>query len=180
MNTKKNILAICGSTRQSSANLHIIHTIAKLGVDSLNITFYDITTLPYFNQDITDEQVPESVKYFRNAIAKADAVLICTPEYVFSLPGILKNAIEWTVSTTVFSDKPTALITASSSGEKAHESLLLVMKTLGVKTDDKLCLLISGVKSKLNNDGEVVDTELKNKLELLANRLSDWNAYKAN
>ena len=70
--------------------------------------------------------------HFRKSIEEADAVLICTPEYVFSLPGILKNALEWTVSTTVFSDKPTALLTASSSGEKAHESLLLVMKTLGL------------------------------------------------
>ncbi len=171
MNNKKNILAICGSTRQSSANLHIINAIAKLGADKLNISLYDTTTLPFFNQDVTDEQAPVSVVDFRNAIAKADAVLICTPEYVFSMPGILKNAIEWTVSTTVFSDKPTALITASSSGEKAHESLLLVMKTLGIKTSDELCLLISGVKSKLDSNGEVVDQKLLEQLQTLISSL---------
>lgn len=167
MGSAKNILAICGSTRQSSANLHIIHAIAALGKEKLNITLYDISTLPFFNQDITDEQAPASVIDFRNAIAQSDAMIICTPEYVFSLPGILKNAIEWTVSTTVFSDKPTALITASSSGEKAHESLLLVMNTLGINTSHELCLHIPGVKSKLNSYGEVTDEKLLATLETL-------------
>jgi chromate reductase len=171
MASAKNILAICGSTRQSSANLHIINTIAALGKGDLNITLYDISTLPYFNQDVTDEQAPASVVDFRKAIAQADAVIICTPEYVFSLPGILKNAIEWTVSTTVFSNKPTALITASSSGEKAHESLLLVMNTLGINTSDELCLHIQGVKSKLNSHGEVTDEKLLATLETLTNSM---------
>lgn len=173
MTTKKNILAICGSTRKNSANQHIINAIAKLSTDTLDIVIYErLTALPYFNQDITDAEVSLEVQNFRNQISKADGVIICTPEYVFSLPGVLKNAIEWTVSTTVFSDKPTALITASSSGEKAHESLLLVMKTLGIKTNDNLCVLISGVKSKLNAEGEVIDMELNQKLKNLISSLS--------
>jgi chromate reductase len=171
MSAKKNILAICGSTRIRSANKDIINVIAILGQDQLNITNFDISTLPYFNQDITDGHVSKSVIEFREAILKADAVLICTPEYVFSLPGILKNAIEWAVSTTVFTDKPTALITASSSGEKAHESLLLVMNTLGIKTDENMCLLISGVKSKLNTQGEVIEMELIKKLKVIIENL---------
>lgn len=164
---KKNILAICGSTRKQSANKNIINIITTLAKDQLVITNYDISILPYFNQDYTNDTIPESVITFREAINKADGVLICTPEYVFTLPGVLKNAIEWTVSTTVFSDKPTALITASSSGEKAHESLLLVMNTLGIKTNKDICLLISGVKSTLNDDGKVIDEELINKFKKL-------------
>ena len=167
MSAKKNILAICGSTRERSANKDIIHAITQLGQEHFTVTNFDISILPHFNQDVTNENVPTSVIQFREAIHKADGVLICTPEYVFSLPGIFKNAIEWTVSTTVFSDKSTALITASSSGEKAHESLLLVMNTLGIKTNDHLCLLISGVKSKLNETGEVIDEKLRNKLKRL-------------
>jgi NAD(P)H-dependent FMN reductase len=165
---KKNILAICGSTRKQSANKDVISVITKMSQDTLEITLYDgLADLPFFNQDMTDENTPVSVIALREAINKSDGVLICTPEYVFSLPGVLKNALEWMVSTTVFSDKPTALITASSSGEKAHESLLLVMKTLEVKTNEELCLLISGVKSKLNPQGEVIDEALVNKLENL-------------
>jgi NAD(P)H-dependent FMN reductase len=172
MTTKKNILAICGSTRKNSANLQILNAIERFSKNSLNLSYFDLTTLPYFNQDITDAEVSLEVQNFRNEISKADGILICTPEYVFSLPGILKNALEWTVSTTVFSNKPTALITASSSGEKAHESLLLVMKTLGIKTTDEMCLLISGVKSKLNADRKVVDEELNLKLQTLIDSIS--------
>lgn len=169
----KKILAICGSTRQVSANLQIIKAIEAIAGTAWELTLYtNLTELPYFNQDITDEQTPPSVTEFRSAIAVADGVLICTPEYVFSLPGILKNALEWTVSTTVFSDKPAALITASSSGEKAHESLLLVMKTLGVKTIEEACLWISGVKSKLDAEGRVTDETLTTQLEKLVDALN--------
>jgi NAD(P)H-dependent FMN reductase len=90
-------------------------------------------------------------------IEEASGVVICTPEYVFSLPGTLKNALDWTVSTTVFSDKPVAIITASSSGKKAHESLELVMKTLGAKIGQKSKLLIQGVRSKINSEGKISD-----------------------
>ncbi|MES2760593.1 MAG: NADPH-dependent FMN reductase [Bacteroidota bacterium] len=173
MTAKKNILAICGSTRENSANKDIIEIITKLGQEQFTITNFDISTLPHFNQDLSNENVPTSVIEFREAISKADSVLICTPEYVFSLPGILKNAIEWTVSTTIFSDKTTALITASSSGEKAHESLLLVMNTLGIKTNTDLCLLISGVKSKLNMQGEVIDPVLNEQLQRLVATIAD-------
>lgn len=169
---KKNILAICGSTRKQSANKDIINAISTLGKNQLAITIYDIGILPYFNQDFTNENTPESVIKFREAINKADGILVCTPEYVFSLPGVLKNAIEWTVSTTVFADKSTALITASNSGEKAHESLLLIMNTLGIKTNEDMCLLLSGVRSKLNSTGEVIDEESIEKLKKLIKNLS--------
>ncbi len=104
-----------------------------------------------------DEGLPPSVENFRLKIEKAAGVLICTPEYVFSLPGTLKNALDWTVSTTVFSDKPVAIITASTSGEKAHESLDLIMTTLGVKMGGKSKLLIQGAKSKINTEGKISD-----------------------
>ena len=168
MMSKKQILAICGSTRKQSANKDIISVIAKMSQDTLEITLYDgLIDLPFFNQDITDINMPTTVIALTEAISKADGVLICTPEYVFSLPGVLKNALEWMVSTTVFLNKPTALITASSSGEKAHESLVLVMKTLGIKTNEEACLLVSGVKSKLNLQGDVIDNALVSKLEKL-------------
>ncbi len=64
--------------------------------------------------DLDGENPPEAVLAFRKQIAAADGVLICTPEYVFTLPGSLKNALEWCVSTTIFSQKPTGLITASA------------------------------------------------------------------
>lgn len=164
----KHILAICGSTRRTSANHQVIQALKSLAGSAWHLTLYsNLTALPYFNQDAGEDETPESVLAFRHAIAEADGVLICTPEYVFSLPGILKNALEWTVASTVFSDKPAMLVTASSSGAMAHASLQLVMKTLGVKTTDQTCLLIPGVKSKLDATGNVIDALLLQQLQAL-------------
>ncbi len=101
--SKPKVLAICGSTRQQSTNLQIIKAIAQLAADKFDIDIYQhLAELPHFNPDMDIDKVPEPVQAFRNQIAAADGVLICTPEYVFSLPGSLKNAIEWTVSTILF------------------------------------------------------------------------------
>lgn len=154
----KKILAICGSTRKHSVNSHILHHIAhQYGAKAVFTMYEAIDQLPHFNPDLDTDPLPGSVVCFRQRIAEADGVLICTPEYVFSLPGSFKNAIEWTVSTTLFTHKPAALITASSSGQKAHEALNLVMKTVGVQLGQKGSLLITAPKTKLTIDGQVTD-----------------------
>lgn len=155
----KKILAICGSTRRHSVNSYILHHIANQYAGKAVFALYEaIDQLPHFNPDLDTDPLPGTVIHFRQLIADADGVLICTPEYVFSLPGSFKNAIEWTVSTTLFTNKPAALITASSSGQNAHEVLNLVMKTVGVQLGEKGSLLISAPKTKLNIDGYVTDS----------------------
>ena len=165
----KKVLAICGSIKTDSANHTLINTIKILAKDLFAIEIVErLDQLPYFNPNPEFENIHEKVIVFREKIKAADGVLICTPEYVFSLPGILKNALEWTVSTTVFTDKPAALITASSSGKVAHESLLLVMQTLGVNTTPETCLLIQSIKSKMTVDGNIIDSPTKeNVLKLI-------------
>lgn len=131
---------------------------AELYSDKADFTLYtDIDQVPHFNPDLDKDPVPPAVAGLRKKIELADGVLICTPEYVFSLPGSFKNAIEWMVSTTVFTDKPAALITASSSGHKAHESLELVMRTVGVKLPAHGSLLISAPKTKVSENGVITD-----------------------
>jgi chromate reductase len=157
---KKNILAISGSTRKHSTNEAILKQIIDLYKEELNITLYDqIDQLPHFNPDLDKTVVPSSVIDFRDAIEKADGVVICTPEYVFSLPGTLKNALEWTVSTTVFSDKPFAYIVASASGEKTFESMDLIMSTLlQYKIPESNKLLIRGSRARVT-DEKISDPE---------------------
>jgi chromate reductase, NAD(P)H dehydrogenase (quinone) len=168
--SKKKIFAICGSTRIQSANLSIIQYVADIASKELEIEIYnDLAALPHFNPDLDKEKASEIVEELRSKIKNADGVLICTPEYVFSLPGSLKNAIEWCVSTTVFSEKPVALITASASGVKAHEALRLVMKTIGADVREETQLLIQGAKGKINNDGEIADMVIVRQLNELAN-----------
>lgn len=154
----KNILAISGSLRAASTNLKIIENIAVLSVGSLKISVYQgLSALPQFNPDLDTDELPEAVKDLRRRIEEADGVLICSPEYVFGVPGALKNAIDWTVSSGEFSGKPTALITASLGGEKAHESLLLTLKTVEAKIGENSALLISYARTKVNSEGAVSD-----------------------
>ena len=114
-----------------------------------------IAGLPHFSPDLDGEQVPQAVVEWRQMIAAADGVIICTPEYIFSLPAVLKNAIEWTVSTTVFLDKPVALIVASALGEQTFASLTLIMNTVGAVVGENAALLIQGTRGRFDDRGQI-------------------------
>jgi len=160
MNNRKKIFAISGSTRSNSSNLRLLKRIAALTTTDFELTIFEgISELPHFNPDLDNETPPQSVADFRRQVAEADGIIICTPEYVFSLPGSLKNALEWCVSTTVFSRKPVGLITASASGEKAHEELQLVMKTIETLFNVDTLLLVKGIKGKINEEGIITHPE---------------------
>jgi len=160
----KNIIGICGSASQNSSNLAILKWIAEMGKSYFNLEIMDdLTELPHFRTELTSQDVPERIVAIRKKIAQADGILICTPEYVFSIPSGLKNMIEWFVSTTLFSDKPAGLITASANGERGHEELKLIMETVQCKFTEDSTLLIQAVKGKLNKQGQIIDeiTQLK-------------------
>jgi chromate reductase, NAD(P)H dehydrogenase (quinone) len=168
MTVKKNILAISGSLRAKSTNLTIIENIARMFADRLNVTIYQgLANLPHFNPDLEAAAPVPEVADFRRRIREADGVLICTPEYVFSIPGTLKNALEWTVGTSDFAGRPTALITASSLGEKTHESLFLVLKTIEARISENTALLISGARTKINSEGRLADAPTIEAINLL-------------
>jgi len=168
---KKKIIAVSGSTRKNSSNFKILKFISEYANSQYEVEiFEDLESIPHFNPDLDTENPPEEVTIFRNKILAADGVIICTPEYVFSLPGSLKNALEWCVSTTVFSNKKVGLITASASGEKGHEQLSLIMKTIEAEFDDKTQLLIQGIRGKLDDDGNIIDEKtLLNLREFIRN-----------
>lgn len=156
------IFAITGSTRRNSSNYKILKYISENIKTKFEIEiFEDLADISHFNPDLDTENPPKEVEAFRNKINEADGILICTPEYVFSLPGSLKNALEWCVSTTIFSDKKTGLITASASGEMGHEQLTLIMKTLEAKFQDENKLLIQGIRGKIDQEGKIISEETK-------------------
>lgn len=163
---RKKILAILGSMSHRSSNRGILSYIAEAFRDMLDVEVYDsIANLPHFNPDLDNSDLLSVVREFRNRIAASDGVLICTPEYVFSIPGSLKNAIEWNVSTTVFSNKPVAIIVAAGLGERAFESLSLIMTTIESRLDEGSKLLIKGVKSKVGADGDIRDEVTLEKID---------------
>lgn len=167
MTEKKNILAIIGSASSNSTNLKLVEKIASLTENEFDVTiFNDLKSLPHFDPELSSDNPPKIIVEFRNAIEKSDGIIICTPEYVFSIPSGLKNAIEWSISTTIFSNKPCGLITASASGQKGHEELQLIMTTAMAKFTNDTTLLIQGVKGKFDKKGNLTDFEILNQLDL--------------
>jgi NAD(P)H-dependent FMN reductase len=159
---RKKIIAIPGSTRQNSANLNLIKAIIEFSSHQLDISIFDkLAELPHFNPDLDADDPPAAVSAFRKQLAEADGILICTPEYAHGVPGSLKNAIDWTVSSMEFSHKPVALITASSDGKIAHLSLLETLKIIEANLPDSSQLLISFVKTKIKGDTIIDPATLK-------------------
>ena len=167
------ILAISGSLRSNSANTNILKALGEMTEKSVDFQIFEgLNTFPYFNPGIDEDN--EKVAIFRQKVKDADGVIFCTPEYAFGIPGVLKNALDWTVSTGEFNEKPVAAISASplnSGGDKALASLILTLTALGTRKNENSHLAIPNVKIKINGDGEVSDSLLKNNLELLLNNL---------
>lgn len=155
---KKKVVAISGSTRQNSINHCLIKAIADLSATSLDITIFDgIANLPQFNPDNDEDNVAKEVADFRQQLNNADGVIICTPEYAHGVPGTLKNAIDWTISSSSFPQKPTMLITASTGGNYGHKALMETLKAIEAKNIDNLQMVIPFVKTKISMDNKITD-----------------------
>ena len=158
---RKNILAIIGSASQLSSNESLVHYISRIIGNDFRVTlFKDLKQLPHFDPELSFNNPPVSIVNFRAAIEQADCIFICTPEYIFSIPSGLKNALEWCVATTVFQDKPLGIITASASGEKGHAELQLIMQTVMAKFNERTTLLVQGIHGKIADNGDIKDPQL--------------------
>ena len=139
-----------------------------MAMDFFDVTiFAGLMDIPQFNPDNDNENAGDQVAGLRRQLREADGVLICTPEYAMGVPGTLKNAIDWTVSSAEFYHKPTALITASSSGEKGHASLLETLKVIDANITDETQLLISHAKLKVSNEYNITDAKTLTDVESL-------------
>ena len=149
----KRILAISGSTRISSSNHRTLEYLQREADAEHKIRIFSgVDGLPHFNEDL-DANPPEAVKDFRQALIEAHGVIFCSPEYVFSLPGSFKNALDWLVSTTVLYKKPLAMIVAAANGEDAFHSLRRISETLGASILDDCTLLVQGARGKFESNG---------------------------
>lgn len=148
------ILAIPGSLRPRSSNHVILHAISRLMPPNVEFIIYDgLGKLPHFDGN---EDAPAEVEDLRRRINSANGILICSPEYAFGVPGSLKNALDWTVSSGEFTGKPTALVTAATGGDKAHAALLLTLSAIDARIAEGASLLIPYVRAKINAS-EVTD-----------------------
>ena len=109
------VLGICGSLRKASLNMMALRACRELLPEGMALEIADISDLPIFNQDVLDAGMPAPVKRFREQVGAADGLLIASPEYNFSIPAPLKNAIDWGSRgpNQVFQDKPVAIFSVA-------------------------------------------------------------------
>lgn len=166
------ILGISGSLRNDSTNTIILKTLGELFLPSVTFEiFTGLDDFPHFSPGLEDTP---AVTRFKLAIRNADAVVICTPEYAFGVPGTLKNALDWTVATGDLNDKLVSAISASplnSGGSHALASLLLTLTALGTRKDEASALSIPNIKKKIGPEGRVTDPQLLTSLRALGDNL---------
>lgn len=168
--TNKTIFAIPGSLRAGSSNHTVLKFLGEITPRDIDFTIYEnLSLIPPFDPGLDNDTPPASVVELRGTIVAADAVIICTPEYAFGVPGQLKNALDWLVSSSTLVDKPVALITASSSGEYAHPSLLRTLGALSANVVEEACLLVPFIRAKIVGGilDEGLSIDLKKALDAL-------------
>ncbi|QKK19165.1 NADPH-dependent FMN reductase [Rhizobium indicum] len=125
------ILAISGSARRNSTNTAMLQAVRAVAPSEIEVSIFDgVGRLPVFSPDLEGEHLPEVVWDFIDAIAKSDGVIIASPEYVRSIPGGLKNAIDWLVSRDEIVHKPIALLHASHRGDDMLAGLRKILETI--------------------------------------------------
>ncbi|NUU74046.1 NADPH-dependent FMN reductase [Paenibacillus xylanilyticus] len=163
-----NILAISGSLRKQSTNTLLMQAMIELAPSVLNFQVYDqLNDLAHFNPDLDVDDGPVAVQHLRSQLKQADGVLVCTPEYGNGIPGVLKNALDWIVSSGEWMNKPTVVVAASPSplgGDKAHASILLTLNMINAHILYDASFTIPHITMKMNKQGEVIDPDTKKAL----------------
>jgi NAD(P)H-dependent FMN reductase len=164
-----NLLLISGSLRAQSTNSAALRTAVELAADGMTTTMYDgMGELPHFNPDDDAEgTVPHpAVAELRRAVADADAILICTPEYAGALPGAVKNLLEWTIGDAGTHQKPIGWINVSgpaapTGGADAHDSLRKVLQYAHAEIVDAACVRVPLERGMVGDDGLVSDGQAR-------------------
>ncbi len=157
-----NVLGICGSLRAKSFNRSALLAAAELMPAGMQMTVADHADVPLFNQDVQDKGFPEAVMRLAQQIREADALLIASPEYNFSISGVLKNAIDWLsrVPAPPFKDKPVAILSATMGPLGGARQQYELRKVLG--SQDALVLVkpevfIGQAQTKFDAEGKLTD-----------------------
>jgi len=179
MDKRISILGFAGSLRKVSYNRSLLSAALEMVPNEATLEIFDLDGIPPFNQDL-ENQPPEKVKEFKAKIRAADAILIATPEYNYSIPGVLKNAIDWAsrpYGDSAFDGKPVAVMGASIGmlgTARAQYHLRQSFVFLNMHPLNQPEVMVPFVQEKIDQNGKVTDEKTKKKIGELLESLVAW------
>ena len=179
MNQKVHILGFAGSLRKQSYNRAILAAALEMVPDDASLEIFDLEGIPPFNQDL-ELQPPDKVKEFKARIRAADAILIATPEYNYSIPGVLKNAIDWAsrpYGDNAFDGKPVAMMGASIGmlgTARAQYHLRQSFVFLNMYPMNQPEVMVSFAQDKVDGSGRLTDEKTRKRIKELLESLVAW------
>jgi chromate reductase, NAD(P)H dehydrogenase (quinone) len=179
-NKEFRILALAGSLRQGSYNRGLLRAAEELAPDWVKVQFFDIGTLPFFNEDLEAAAEPEVVRQFKEAISRANAVLIATPEYNGAVPGVLANAIDWASRPTghsVLRNKAVAVMGAvlgRSGSANAQAALRGVLSRIGAVVVPDPQVLVPHASRLFDEQVNLRDEDTRQEIRQLVEAVAHW------
>ena len=179
MNRPVTILGFAGSLRKNSYNKALLRAAVGLVPEDAELEIFDLEGIPLFNQDL-ETQMPEKVKEFKVKIKATDAILIVTPEYNSSIPGVLKNAIDWAsrpYGDNSFEGKPVAVMSASVGmfgGVRAQYHLRQTFVFLNMHPVNKPEVIVTFAFQKIDENGRLTDETTRELIKELLENLVAW------
>ena len=179
MADKIKILGIAGSLRKESYNKALLREAMKLLPKGAEMETFDLEGIPAFNQDL-ENQPPRVIVEFKSKIKAADAILIATPEYNYSIPGVLKNAIDWAsrpYGQSAWAGKPVAIMGASIGmlgTARAQYHLRQCFVFLDMQPINAPEIMVNFAKDKFDKDGKLLDQAAKDLIAKLLQNLVNW------
>jgi chromate reductase len=177
---KLRVLGFAGSLRRNSFNRGLIRAALQVAPEGMAIETFDLAPIPLYNADVEEKGLPPPVAEFKEKIRAADALLIATPEYNYSVPGLLKNAIDWAsrpANQSPLQKKPAALMGASG-GQMGTARAQLALRQSFVFTETlvlpKPDIYVSHAAKSFDAEGNLTDEKLRERIQLLLDALARW------
>jgi len=172
------VLIISGSLRKSSYNTALARASVSLAPEGMDIKVYTLHDIPPYNMDVEEQGFPDSVMELKKAVKEAQGILWMSPEHNHSVPGVLKNAIDWVSrGENEWREKPLAIGGGSDgiiSTARAQMHLLVIANTLRLHPMSRPLFQVPNVDKKINEKGELVDEKTKEKLKEFLSAFQKW------
>jgi chromate reductase len=175
------VAGIAGSLRRSSFNAALLREAQALAPADLRLDIVGLAELPLYNRDLEDDGVPAPVEEFRQALATADGLMIATPEYNYSIPGVLKNAIDWASRPpdSPLDGKPTAIMGAGGRfgtvRAQMHLREIALHNSMRVMIDPEV--FVAGAWGAFDDQGRLTDERLRERVRQLMAAFREFVRY---